>query len=447
MSWQTSNPIALSRMGAIEERVLMKQIILLFLIISSSILPTRVVSEKYGTLAQEIKKIIDTHPDTHIGCEIYSLKNNCPVLAHNANQLFTPASNTKLFSSVLALELLGQDFRFKTSLVTDGKRHKNELVGNVYIQGSGDPMLTRHDLARLIKNLADRKITKIVGDFCIDLTLYDQEYFAPGSSIDDLGASWNNPVCSLMVDRKPLGINVAPYISFMDRTRIKSMFFPGNQFIKQVLAKYGIELTGSITQKIVPQKYVHLKHHLSPPLFDLLNKVLKDSDNLIADCLFKKAGACYCNASGNWQNAADAQKQWIKKNKILPTSDYVIKDGSGRSRYNLIAPGHIISLLKWVHRQSYFDTFCKSLAIAGVDGRLKNRMTSNAPRIYAKTGTLSGVTGLSGYIRTDHDQFAFSILINGFTQDMGTIRSTVEDAICNELATNVDRQNIANLGK
>src|SRR5207245_1739796 len=105
-------------------------------------------------------------------------------------------------------------------------------------------------------------------------------------------------------------------------------------------------------------------------------------------------------------------------------------DGSGMSRYNLVSPHHLVSLLRWVFdysateksatenkKDSLYTTLLKNLPVAGIDGTLKYRMKDKLvrTRVRAKTGYLGGIITVSGYIATpDHDVLAFAVMINGF---------------------------------
>ncbi len=400
--------------------------------------PKKNYARTYQTIAKQIKKIIDTNPHLHIGCEIYSLKNRHIVYAHHERHLFAPASNITLFLAILALGVLGQDYRFETLLVTDGTVDKNVIDGNLYIKGSGDPSLKSADIERLFKSLSHDGITTITGDLCIDQEDFDHECFAPGSLLDNIGAPWNSPVSSLMIDRKPCGLCMMPTIPFMENDSLHDMFFDGGNFFESVLQKYGIELRGKVSCLRSPEKYSTINTHYSESISLLVSHMLKESDNLYADCLFKKIGTHCYGFPGTWAKGVDAMMDFLPSLRDKTMGDLIINDGSGRSRYNLISPHHIISLLTWAYEQPYFFLFHDSLACAGIDGTLKNRMENLALHVKAKTGSLAGISSLSGYVETEQDMFAFSILINGYVSESiynPPCKTEIEDAICQILAT------------
>ncbi|MGA7837946.1 MAG: D-alanyl-D-alanine carboxypeptidase, partial [Ignavibacteriaceae bacterium] len=122
----------------------------------------------------------------------------------------------------------------------------------------------------------------------------------------------------------------------------------------------------------------------------------------------------------------------------LDPEDYRIVDGSGVSHYNLISPELILGVLSYIYynEPGLFDIFYKSLAIAGVDGTLEKRMidTKSENNVRAKTGTISGVSCLSGYVRAANGHnLAFSIMIQNFATK-ARVAKRFEDQICNILA-------------
>jgi D-alanyl-D-alanine carboxypeptidase/D-alanyl-D-alanine-endopeptidase (penicillin-binding protein 4) len=119
----------------------------------------------------------------------------------------------------------------------------------------------------------------------------------------------------------------------------------------------------------------------------------------------------------------------------LDPEKYSYADGSGVSRYNLVSAELLIELLIYMYNNPEFNRFYNSLAIAGVDGTLEKRMidTDAEGRVFAKTGTLNGVSALSGYVKTLNDHLlAFSILIQNFVEKTRVARN-LQDEICNIL--------------
>jgi D-alanyl-D-alanine carboxypeptidase/D-alanyl-D-alanine-endopeptidase (penicillin-binding protein 4) len=390
-------------------------------------------------LVKKIDAIISKHLVLHTGVEIYSTKKKKVIYSKNQNQLFIPASNTKIFSSLLALDVLGKDYRFETLILTDGYLGLNSVEGNLYIVGSGDPSLTSIDVDSLFKSLQKIGIKKINGDFCVDKGVFDSEYFAPGSTIDCIGQSWFNFVDSLIIDRKSVSINQVNCVNFINEKKLDAMFFDGIKFFEYLFAKYNIVLNGKIVCKnfIGDKKAAIILSHKSKKLYELLSVMMKDSDNLYADCMFKKAGSVKYNSVGTWESGLEALKNFLKNKVGISSSKIKIYDGSGLSRYNLVSAEQIVKLLSWAYKQTYYDCFISILSVAGVDGTLKNRMVDLAPNVKAKTGSLAGVSALSGYIKACDDTLVFSILNGGYISksiNSPSCKLELEDAICRLLA-------------
>lgn len=380
----------------------------------------------HSATPDQIQAIIEAHHQWHIGCAVYSMKDKMPLYEYNAQQLFIPASNTKLFTGALALELLGMGYQFATQLLFDGN--------NLYLKGAGDPSFTSANLEALIATIAKKGIT-MVGDFYCDDTVFDHDVFAPGALIDNIGYSWNGLVTGLLVDRLPLVVEpVTPtiFLTTEQNDKLSTLFCKGALLIEQLLNKYHIQLQGTVKSQKTDANATVVAAHYSEPLSTLLVSMMKSSDNLYADCFFKKVGAGHFGGQGTWQKGINALQEFLQQHLQLTAQDLVITDGSGRSRYNLIAPNHIIALLLWVTQQPYRQIFFASLPISGVDGTLAKRMTDIPGKVKAKTGCLSGVSTLSGCVELADDTLLFSIMNNAFISESlynAPCRTLVEDAI------------------
>lgn len=393
-----------------------------------------VTCDSTKNLTKKIDSIIRQYPSIHAGVEVYSINKKKVIYSKGNSELFIPASNTKIFSSILAFDVLGKDYEFETLVSTDGAMVGNSIEGNLYIIGSGDPTLTSLDIKHLFKSLKKAGVKKINGDFCIDKSAFDSEYFAPGCPIDCIGQSWFNCVDSLIIDRKAVSPSQANIVEFIKDDKLNGMFFDGAKFFESLFEKYKIVLTGKIVFKnfVGDPKNSTILSHKSKKLYELLTIMMKDSDNLYADCIFKKVSAVKYHTIGSWKKSVDALKSLLQSKVGISSEKIKVYDGSGVSRYNLVSPNQIVKLLSWAHRQDYYNCFLKTLPIAGIDGTLKYRMADLAPHVKAKTGTLSGVSALSGYVISGGDTLVFSILNNGYISKSTTpvCKPKIEDAIC-----------------
>lgn len=156
--------------------------------------------------------------------------------------------------------------------------------------------------------------------------------------------------------------------------------------------------------------------HRSPPLPEILAAMMKPSQNQVAEILLKTLGA-ELRGSGTAAAGIHVADSLFRADG-LPGPLLAQADGSGMSRYNLMAPELFVSLLERERRRPDFAVFLASLPVAGVDGTLAARMrgTPLEGRVRAKTGTLSGVRALSGYLETAAGEtLVFSMIVNHHT--------------------------------
>jgi D-alanyl-D-alanine carboxypeptidase/D-alanyl-D-alanine-endopeptidase (penicillin-binding protein 4) len=464
-------------------------LVLILLLFSSPL----IAKENLTSLQNGIERIIrNADPEVHIGVEVMSLKNGQKLYQKSSNHLFMPASCLKLFTGAVALHQLGVDYRFETKLFTDGKVEGKTLKGNLYLKGSGDPELNVRDLEELAFQLKLHNIQKIEGDLYIDNTLFDGLPQGPGWMWDEGAERWNSPMDALTLNHNCIDLWVKPsekmgtpplvylfpktdYVAidnraattaqednlFVERrwmqkenvidvkgkiaankeTRSYSIpiedppFFAAHIF-RDILAKAGFALKGKIEIKETPKKATLLATHTSRPLSLIVEEMMKSSDNLIADCLFKKVGEARYGAPGTWQKGSQAMREFLAMNVGLNIEKMVMMDGSGLSRYNLISAHQFVEFLSWMHKQfTCCSEFVSALPISGVDGTLGGRMVNAGGKVRAKTGSMTGVSSLSGYLTTkDGETLAFSILQNGFTGKTAEYKAQIEDEICTFLA-------------
>lgn len=456
---------------------------------------SRSSKEKVRELQHGIEKIIQTaDPDVHVGIEIVSMKTGQKLYARNANHLFMPASNLKLATCAAALQVLGADYRFQTQLHTDAPIEQGVVKGSLWIKGSGDPELSTRDLADLVFQLKLKGISKVEGHLYIDHFDFDQIAQGPGWTWDDGAVAWNSPMDALTLNHscvdvwvkpnshcdQPPQVCVQPKTDFVkvencaitsqqekdlvverawmtreNRIQIKGSV-PLNEeaqhfaipvesphlyaasILCHLLEKNGIVLQGEVHEKAVPAEARQLAIHSSRPLFEIIVEMMKVSDNLIADCLFKKIGQQVAGPPGSWQKGSQAVRDFLAKTVGMDVSKMVILDGSGMSRYNLMSPHQLVQLLTWIDQKFLNSSeLISSLPVSGVDGCLKNRMTdpSIKGRVRAKTGTLSGASTLSGYVVTQAgEKLVFSIMISGFTKQSSEYKTQIEDQIVQYIA-------------
>ena len=162
----------------------------------------------------------------------------------------------------------------------------------------------------------------------------------------------------------------------------------------------------------------------SASLAELLKPIMKDSLNMPTETLLHTLGL-EIRGEGTADAGIEVVTETLETIGIRKGS-YVFADASGLSRRNLISADILARVLGFMHRQPVFPHFYATMAIAGVDGTMRNRLTETAVRgnVHAKTGTLTGVSAISGYVRTaDGEMLAFSIIANNYI----SVKTAVED--------------------
>ncbi len=210
---------------------------------------------------------------------------------------------------------------------------------------------------------------------------------------------------------------------------------------KQTLEKKGIQVFGSpqdiddldgYSYRTDPANLIF--NYQSPPLWEIVDSVNKVSQNLYAELLLRTLGAHFRDI-GSAQQGIEVVKEFLQEIGI-DTDQFLMVDGSGLSRLNMITPTHVVKLLRYMRKHTYGNYFYKSLPIAGGDGTLKNRMQQTAAEgnVRAKTGYVGYVRALSGYVTTaDSEELAFSIIANNYSVPT-SMANLIQDQVCERLA-------------
>jgi D-alanyl-D-alanine carboxypeptidase/D-alanyl-D-alanine-endopeptidase (penicillin-binding protein 4) len=364
------------------------------------------------------------------GVVIQSLDRPGDVLfTRNPDQLFVPASNTKLLTVAAAAVRLGWDFTFETTVrSTTALDPDGTIRGDLVVRGSGDP--TPGDepkLASAATAIADglwqqgvRRVEgRIVGD---DDGFLDEPYGA-GWAWDDLPFSYSAPIGALNYNENVRLASHAPATS--DGPRYTAVDNPTIAFtgaLRAAILARGIPVIGGAADIDVsppgplPAGAPVLALYRSPPLSDIAIRLLKSSQNLYAEVVLRAIGHTADHA-GSSKAGLDAIRETLTTWGVDPGS-VAQADGSGLSRYNLVTPTALTRMLEHMYRDARLrDGWMAALPIAGVDGTLEKRMkgTPAEGRVFAKTGSLSSVRALSGYVHARSGEwFVFSILANNF---------------------------------
>jgi D-alanyl-D-alanine carboxypeptidase/D-alanyl-D-alanine-endopeptidase (penicillin-binding protein 4) len=202
---------------------------------------------------------------------------------------------------------------------------------------------------------------------------------------------------------------------------------------REYLRRYGVAVTGPVVLDTLRRASAPVAVYRSPALTHSLIHFLKTSDNLTGELLVKTMGYVTAGPPGTWDKGLRAIRIFLQKEVGIDTTTLKIADGSGVSRYNLTSPEQLVRLLTYMyHDPTVNSEYQTALPTGGWDGTLKRRMRSEElnRRIRAKTGTLDGVSCLSGYLFPRRgDPLAFAIMMNGYVGDAAPYRQ-LQDDIC-----------------
>lgn len=421
----------------------------------------------------EVDRLINRlNPRVNLGIVVVDLTSGDTLYKRNADRLFIPASNMKLFSEAAALMVLGPDYRFKNQLSTNATHlQQGVLQGDLYLHLSGDPSFSREDLKKLFASLKEWKINTVQGNVYIDSNLSAVTAYPPGWLTTDLAYSYGAPIAPLMLDANRLTVTVNPGAqagqpavvevddgggaivlnnqattkasakecgvgfsldqdnnlsvrgcvgleqwAVQQRLAIKNPLMYAQGMIKSMLDKEHIQLHGQVLLGHAPTGSLLLATQHSRPLSQLMADTLKPSDNLYADSLYLHAAAKINGAPLNWNEAQPVIKKFLEEQTGIDLKRSVFTDGSGLSRYNLITPEQTMALLQFLYQRfplSY--EYIAALPISGRDGTLQKRfkIPSQQGFVRAKTGTMTGMNSLSGYLYSANGHtLAFAMYIN-----------------------------------
>ena len=202
---------------------------------------------------------------------------------------------------------------------------------------------------------------------------------------------------------------------YVDLRRLADGSLLAASVLRAAFGDFGIELTGRVRGGNITAPTM-LAEHVSIPLSEVCRISNKPSNNFIAEAIYKTLGGELYGAPGTLAKGTRAVMDFLTNEGIKPGA-YKIVNGSGLTHENRITPQDLASLLRKIYYDiSMAPEFMSSLAIAGIDGTIRNRFmgTDAVGLVRAKTGTLTGVSALSGYVGDKDDVLIFSIFVEGF---------------------------------
>lgn len=405
-----------------------------------------------------------------VGIAVYDLTVGRTLYTHQAEKLSRPASTMKLLTAITALSRPEADEPFRTEVWHDGVIERDTLKGNLYVVGGFDPEFDDEAMDSLVSQVVSSSFSVVEGQVYGDVSMKDSLYWGSGWAWDDTPAAYQPYLSPLMFCKGTVEVTVLPAALQGDkavvlchprssyyeldnqaRTRVpgagrltvtRNWLSNGNRllvsgnvtgvrketlnlfdssaffmhtFLERLLAR-GVTVSPTYAYAALPAdsgKVARLACW-ETSIQQVLNQLMKESDNLNAEALLCRLGA---QASEKKQVAAeDGIVEIMKLIRRLGKNpnQYKIADGCGLSNYNYLSPALLVDFLKYAYSHTeVFRKLYKSLPVGGVDGTLKHRM-KKAPafrNVHAKTGSFTAINTLAGYLRQKNGhEVAFAIM-------------------------------------
>lgn len=443
------------------------------------------------TIAHRIDSLINNSSflkTSEVGILVYDLTSKQELYRYQAEKLYRPASVEKVITSVTALSVLGKDYQIKTGLSYSGYIEGDTLYGDIYVKGDFDPEFMQDDMESMVNAISNMGIHGVKGRLIGDVSMMDSVYWGPGWAWDDTPDTFQPYLSPLMLNRGCVNISILPsggnkakveikpesdFYTIDNRTssngsnvsatrnwlyndntinisgfaRHKSStainIFDSKGFFMNTL-RFQLQGKGvfipkdSVMYDNIPENTKGIIT-VYRDIDEVLKRALKESDNLSAESLFFHATKEISNGKKylSHKDGQSAIYKFMKTDIGFDNRKYRIVDGCGVSDYNYVSPELIMGYLKYAFSSPLiFHPFYDSLPIAGIDGTLQYRMGKGKTfrNVRAKTGTLTGVCSLAGYVTSPVKHTIAFVIINQNVLKYVSARK-FQDEICNILAS------------
>jgi D-alanyl-D-alanine carboxypeptidase/D-alanyl-D-alanine-endopeptidase (penicillin-binding protein 4) len=415
------------------------------------------------------------------GILIQTLDSGDTLYSLDSEKYFIPASTVKLLTTAAALLQFGSQFRIRTSVYGTG-----DLVNltTLRLVGKGDPSFSSDrlkDLAQQLKRQGVRQISNVI----VEDNYFEQTGINSSWEWGDIFFSYGTSVNSLILNENSVALTLSPRqphlslkIDWSDPIAARQWQIENQTITAAEETPSNIELQGSFGRSFLeiqgemaidsepdpwdlaivdPSQYFlesflealiaqgikvdrgaiakqsednslgkELAFVESEPLSVLLQKTNQESNNLFAEALLQILGS-----ESREKTSLEVIQEKLTELGVNPES-YVLVDGSGLSRHNLVSPEAIAQTLRLMAQTPEAQTYQDSLAVAGVSGTLQERFKNTlvAENLQGKTGTLSGNSALSGYLTVPGSRpLVFSIIVNQSDRPASDLRAAIDEIV------------------
>lgn len=411
-------------------------------------------------------------PHDTLSLFVQDLESGETVLQWNGNVPRNPGSTIKLLTTLVALDVLGPTYRWHTNIYVLGEVENETLVGDLMVEGHGDPFLVTERVWQLLRRVRQTGIRKIDGDLLIDdsyfnvdnhdVAAFDRQplraynvvpnallmnykvvryWFEPDSSGKAVRIWLDPPLENLQIDNR-LSLAPGPCRGFqrgiaisaneaIDKITFSGRFPTGckryamdrsalghNEFtyglFKSLWRESGGEFSGGWKSQRAPENAEPLTTFRSLPLADIITRVNKHSNNVMARQLLYTLSAEVLGEPGTEAGGRKVVGDWLH-DKGLDFSEFAFDNGAGLSRDVRMTARDFAAMLHFAWHQPYMPEYASSLSLSGLDGTLSRRMDDSPLEgaAHLKTGTLDHVSAIAGYLQSKSGRrFAVVILQN-----------------------------------
>lgn len=413
---------------------------------------------------------------TSVGIFIKDLQSGDIIFDHNSELALTPASVMKVVTTATALDILGKDYQFKTSVQLSGSRSGSTWNGNLIITSCGDPTLESEHFKsnlgfcnQIISALKQKSITKITGTVVVRQSLSDAgpilqwecEDIAWPYGAGLFGLNWRDnsftiyPATGKTTPHVPnLNIeirkatsndlvrgvdsnNLIIYATNTDNRKWvtrSSMPDPSAVFQYELIEKIkaaGIEIGSKAVNS--SGESLTLCTHTSPLSEEILRSLMVRSDNLFAEGILRAI------APGSSRKKAIEKEKELWNNRGISGKNTIINDGSGLTRANRLSPRFLGDILEYMAKSNNAELFSSFFPKAGKDGTMKSFLAKTPldGAIALKTGSVSSVQTYAGYLfdsETGSPSHVVVVMVNGFFCPRAQVRKAVENLLLSTFA-------------
>jgi D-alanyl-D-alanine carboxypeptidase/D-alanyl-D-alanine-endopeptidase (penicillin-binding protein 4) len=339
----------------------------------------------------------------------------------------------KLFTTATALARMGPEERIATTLETDGEVDRNGVLrGSLYLVGGGDPALGTPsfykrfhgglgtNLFLLKRQLREAGVDSVTGRLYADDSVFDRLRGVADSGYGT--SSYIGPLSGLALNS---GYSTPSASGFAADPALTATASLGT-----ALRAAGVRISPAVALGTAPPDSTELARVESPPLSEIANLTDVYSDNFFAEMLIKLLGARFGDG-GTTAEGAEVVEQFARGHE----SGLNAVDGSGLTRSNRASPAQVVGLLQSMRATPVGDEFIQALALTGREGTVADRTEGTAAygRCRTKTGTISGVSNLSGYCFNRNGKVIVFAILMASVRDLG-LAHLEQDRIAAEIA-------------